>query len=91
MFMSETFSMGGEVASLRDTAPNDALHPGFALVVDVGGQYCRIVVPHDVWPVSRELLQVGQWVHVTGVTDSCPFIHGSRQVATAVRLAGVYH
>lgn len=89
--MNETFSMGGKVAGLRDTAANDALHPGFLLVVDVGGQYCRIVVPHEVWPVTRELLQPGQWVHVAGITDSYPFIHGSRQVATAVRLAGVYH
>ena len=88
--MSETFSMGGEIAGLRDAAPGD-VPAGFLLVVDVGGQYCRIVVPHEVWPVARELLPAGQWVHVAGITDSYPFIHGSRQVATEVRLAGVCH
>ena len=64
--MSETFYLGGEVAGLRDTEPDDALHPALLLVVDVGGEYCRVVVPHEVWPVGRELLPAGQRVHVTG-------------------------
>ncbi len=89
--MGETFSVGGVVAGIRETTPADALHPALMLVVDVGGEYCRIAVPRAVWPAGRELLQIGQRIAVSGLTDSFPFLHGSRQVAEVVHLAGVYH
>ena len=83
------FSLGGIIAGLRDTTPRDPMHPALMMVVEVGSEYSRIVVPAAVWP-ARELLEVGHWVAVSGQTDSYPFMHGSQQVATAVRLVATY-
>ena len=82
----QQFSLGGVIAGVRDTTPSDGLHPALMLVVEVGGEYARIFVPRAVWPPEAELLRVGQWVRVTGQTDSWMFIHGSRQVATELSL-----
>ena len=56
------------------------------LVLDVGGHFTRIAFTTAVWPASRELLQIGQYVAVNGITDSDPFIFGSDQFATEIRL-----
>jgi len=90
--MAESFSLGGVVAGLRETTSNDAHHPATILVVDVGGQLARISMTEIVCPASHELLQIGQFVGVRGVTDSHPFIHGSTQLATEICLpAETYH
>jgi hypothetical protein len=82
--------MGAPIVAVRDTTPADVVHPGLMLVVDTG-DLCRIAVPPEAWPAPRDLLAVGQWVRVTGVTDSSPWIQGSRQIATAISLVGIYH
>ena len=83
--MHHSFSLGGVIAGLRDATLEDAI-AGLILVVDVGGEFTRIAVSPDAWPAPRKLLQIGQYVAVEGRTDSYPFIHGSHQIATAIRL-----
>jgi hypothetical protein len=84
------FSVGGVIVGVRDTTPADPAHPAVMLVVDCG-DFCRIAVPPDVWPAPRDLLAIGQYVGVSGTTDSSPLLQGSRSVATEVRLVGTYH
>lgn len=43
------------------------------------------------WAAARELLLTGQWVRITGETDSHILVHGSHQVATEVSLMGRFH
>ena len=88
---SETFSIGGRIVGLRDTTPGEPLHPALMLIVEVGDEYARIVIPPAVWPAPRELLEIGRFVGVSGLTDSFPFVHGSQQVATEVRFGGRHH
>jgi hypothetical protein len=86
-----TFSVGGVIVGVRDTTTADPAHPALLVVVEIGGDFCRIAVPPAVWPAPRELLAIGQFVGVQGTTDSSPVLHGSRQVATEIRLVGTYH
>ncbi len=86
-----TFSLGGVIAGVRETTPEDPIHPALVLIVDVGGDYARIVVPPAVWPSACDLLPIGQRVRVVCETDSHIFVHGSRQVATEMSLVVQLH
>jgi hypothetical protein len=88
---AHTFSVGGVIAGLRDTTPDEPRHPALMLVVEVGDQYARIVIPPAVWPAPREFLEIGRFVGVSGLTDSYPLMHQSQQVATEVRFGGTHH
>ena len=80
------FSMGGRIFGVRNTTPLEPVYPALMLVIDVSGNYARIMIPPDVWPAAPELLELGRMVSVRGWADSFPFVPGSEQVATELHL-----
>ena len=86
--MALAFLIHGTIADIDSTSADQPCHPATALIVEVGNEFSRVIVPSSVLQERLDLLCPGRPVRIVGELAAWSYAGRAHRVATDLRLEG---